>query len=633
MSSQVEQIKSRLGIAEVVESYLKLQRAGVNFKALCPFHNEKTPSFSVSPSRESWHCFGCNRGGDIFSFVMEIEGVDFPEALRILAGRAGVELTPVDLKQKSERVSLIRLIEEAKKFYEGRLKENAAVIAYLKERGMTGETAKAFGVGFAPEGWRNLYDFLKMKGFSGEEMEKAGLVIKKPSADSHQSSAYYDRFRSRIMFPLNNSSGQIVGFSGRIFELAESREPKADSGNEVAKYINTPLTLLYDKSKLLYGFDKAKNEIRKKGYCILVEGQMDVIMSHQAGFANTVAVSGTALTNDHLKMIKRLCDSLVMAFDKDDAGFQASKRGIDIALAEGLEVKVAEIPSGKDPADTVKEDPEVWKKAVDGAKHIIDFYLDILNERKEIEKTVLPYIAVMPNNIEKAKWVKKTAKKLSIGEEPVWEEVKKIKATPPAREFSEKPDITKDAKKMTHLNLIKDRLLGFLVWQKDTDDQSLKEEMSRIREKFGLTPEEGRDDLVFEAESFYNEAKDLKKELVDLALDFEREDIKRRLEEITEEVRRLEQAGVEDDHIKKQLDEFYKLTKELNELKQNDKEKNSSKGGHKENCEESRGKEAPNQENRESSGESESQKQSQNQEQTQDSNQTQERNQGEENAR
>ncbi len=619
MSSHVEQIKSRLGIAEVVESYLKLQRAGVNFKAPCPFHNEKTPSFFVSPSRESWHCFGCNRGGDIFSFVMEIEGVDFPGALRVLARRAGVELTPVDLKQKSERVSLLRLLDEAKKFYEVRLKENAAVINYLKERGMKGETAKAFGVGFAPDGWRNLYDFLKKKGFSGEEMEKAGLVIKKSSADSYQSSAYYDRFRSRIMFPLNNSSGQIVGFSGRIFKSAESQELKADSGNEVAKYINTPQTLLYDKSKVLYGFDKAKTEIRKKGYCILVEGQMDVIMSHQAGFVNTAAVSGTALTSDHLKMIKRLCDSLVMAFDKDDAGFQASKRGIDIALAEGLEVKVAEIPSGKDPADTVKEDPEVWRKAVDGAKHIIDFYLDILNDRKEIEKIVLPYIAALSSDIEKAEWVKKTAKKLSIGEEPIWEELKKIKLTAPKRDPSEKPNIQNNVGKMTHFSLVRDRLLGFLVWKKDTNDQSLKEKISEISEKFNLIPEDDREDLVFEAESFYNEAKDLKKELIDLALDFEREDIKRRLEEITEEVRKLERSDAEDDKIKKQLDKFYKLTKELNELKQNDKTKNDKR----EKREEVSGKETEDQERIQDPGEAETKSRSESQEQAEDPSQTQ----------
>ncbi len=604
MPSDVEKIKSRLGITEVVESYLKLQRAGSNFKAPCPFHNEKTPSFFVSPSRESWHCFGCNRGGDIFSFVMEIEGVDFPEALRILARRAGVELTPVNLKQKNEQTSLFRLLEEAKKFYEVRLKENISVINYLKERGMKGETAKAFGVGFAPDGWRNLYDFLRKKGFSGEQMEKAGLVIRKTRAAGSWTPDYYDRFRSRIMFPLNNSSGQVVGFSGRIFS-AEGGQ----SGSEPAKYINTPLTSLYDKSKLLYGFDKAKTEIRKKGYCVLVEGQMDVIMSHQAGFANTVAVSGTALTNDHLKIIKRLCDSLVVAFDKDDAGFRASKRGIDTALAEGLEVKVAEIPSGKDPADTIKEDPEVWRKALDGAKHVIDFYLDILNDRKEIEKIVLPHIASLSSEIEKAEWVKKTAEKLSIGEEPVWEELKKIKLPVSERESPEKPNIRNNAGKMTHFTLVRDRLLGFLAWQKDTDDQSLKEKMFEIRAKFNLIPEEDRNDLVFAAESFYNEAKDLKKELVDLALDFEREDIKRRLEEIADEVRRLERSGAEDDQIKKQLDEFYKLTKELNELRQNDKTKNNKK----EDREEASREEAENQESPQDSCEAETKNRGENQ--------------------
>ena len=213
MSSTVEQIKSRLSIADVVQSYIKLQKAGANFKANCPFHNEKTPSFFVSPSRQSWHCFGCSRGGDMFSFIMEIEGVDFLESLKILADRAGVEVEKIDKKQQSERLRLLQLIGESVKFYEFELRKNADVVAYLKKRGMKGETAKSFNLGFAPAGWRNLHDYLKDKDYSDFEMEKAGMIVKSDKAQT----GYYDRFRSRIMFPIFNASGQAVGFSGRIF--------------------------------------------------------------------------------------------------------------------------------------------------------------------------------------------------------------------------------------------------------------------------------------------------------------------------------------------------------------------------------------------------------------------------------
>ena len=224
------------------------------------------------------------------------------------------------------------------------------------------------------------------------------MVVKSAKAQA----GYYDRFRSRIMFPIANASGQTVGFSGRIFG-----EEGTDSGG---KYINSPQTVLYDKSKILYGFDKAKNEIRKKDACVIVEGQMDAVMSHQAGAANAAAVSGTALTIDHLRLIKRLTDKIIMAFDKDEAGARASSKGIDMALEEGFEVKIAVSPSGKDPADAVLDNPESWLKAVNEAKNVIEFYLELFDDRKDIERKILPYIAVLPSEMEKAGWVKKFPK-------------------------------------------------------------------------------------------------------------------------------------------------------------------------------------------------------------------------------
>lgn len=553
MSSPVEQIKSRLNIVEVVQGYIKLQKAGVNFKALCPFHSEKTPSFFVSPSRDSWHCFGCSKGGDIFSFVMEIEGAEFPEALKILANRAGVELKPVDKKYQTERSRLLKLIEEAKNFYEKELKKNKEVIEYLKERGLKGETAKAFGVGFAPDGWRNLCGFLKEKNYSDSEIEKSGMAVKSDKG-------FYDRFRNRIMFPVFSSSGQVVGFSARIFgpETPESG----------GKYINTPQTILYDKSRILYGFDKAKTEIRKKDNCILVEGQMDVIMSHQAGITNTVAVSGTSLTNEHLRIIKRLTDNLTIAFDKDEAGKGAAGRGIDSALAEGFEIKVAVVLSGKDPADAVKENPEEWKKALLNAKHIIEFYLDFPKEREEIKKIILPYVAVIPSDTKKAQWIKKISQRLGIREEAIWADLKDMKVVLP-KNLGDDIGIRGQG---SRFKMLRDRLYGLILWQKNCDDEELKKAIDKIiaKEKFDLNkPEvlENAEKIVFEAELFYGGTELLKNEFEKLALEFEKEKIKSELLTITEKIREYETTVDKKDELEKCLNKFYNLTKKLSELK------------------------------------------------------------------
>ena len=568
MSSNVEQIKSRLSIVDVAQSYIKIQKAGVNFKALCPFHSEKSPSFFVSPGRETWHCFGCNRGGDIFSFVMEIEGVDFPEALRILADRAGVELKRDNPEFSSERSKSSRILADSKNFYEEELEKNKQILLYLKNRGLNEETIKSFSIGFVPEGWRNLYNFLKNKNYSDSDIEKTGMTIKSEKGN-------YDRFRSRIMFPLFNSSGSIVGFSGRVF----GDESEAAGG----KYINTPQTILYDKSKILYGFDKAKTEIRKKDCCILVEGQMDVIMSHQAGFTNTVAVSGTALTADHLRIIKRLTDKIIVAFDKDEAGFEAVERGIDMALREGFDIKVAVVPLGKDPADTIKENPELWKEAVEKSRHIINFLLEILSEKnedkrifkKEVEKKVLPYVAAIGSEIEKAHWVKEIANKLLMKEEPIWEELKK-------KEFLKDNVIQEPEPKIlprTRKSLLEDRLIGFILWQKNKGEPDLKEEdikvfisrcqpfLSEERQNFLDNHNlEKCSDLVFEAELFYTGVRSFKDEVNDLILELEKESIKKQLEEIGLKINQLEISNNESE-VPVHLNKFQELSKRLNDIK------------------------------------------------------------------
>lgn len=551
MSSSVEQIKARLSIVDVAQTYIKLQKAGANFKANCPFHSEKTPSFFVSPGRESWHCFGCNRGGDIFSFVMEIEGVEFLEALKILANRAGVELQPIDPKHESERAKLLNLMSDAEIFYEKELRKSQQVISYLKERGLTGETVKEFRIGFAPDGWRNLLEFLKPRGYSEEEMIKSGMAIRPDSGGRP-----YDRFRSRIMFPVSSASGQIVGFSGRIF----------GKETEGGKYINTPQTDLYDKSRILYGFNRAKAEIRKNDYCVLVEGQMDVIMSHQAGLKNTVAVSGTALTSEHLKLIKRLTDNLVMAFDADIAGRDAMFRGIDMALAEGMEVKAAVAPFGKDPADAVRENPENWLKVVREAKNIFEFYLNSLKDLKQVEKILLPRIAALTSDIEKAKWVAEIARRFRIGEEPVWAELKKIKFNIGGASLAPKQE-----RRVSRLEILKRRLVGLLLWKSESADETLRSAINSILEKRGTNLEnlkniKGAEKMVFESELIYSGKNLLEEEIEILADELEKEEIRIELEKISFDIREAEEKK-DSKLLEESLKKFNELTRKLHSIK------------------------------------------------------------------
>ncbi len=556
MSSPVEQIKSRLDLVDIIQSYIKVHRAGANFKANCPFHNEKTPSFFISPAREIWHCFGCGKGGDLIKFVMEIEGVDFPEALRILANRAGIVLEQEDPRVRDERARAFKLLEDATAFFEAEFAQNPAVAKYLSERGLVADTIKDFRIGYAPASWDALLIFLKNKRYSDAEIERAGLAIK----SSKNESGYYDRFRGRVMFPISDSAGRVVGFSGRIFPAAAKQ-----GGEEEAKYINSPQTLLYDKSKILYGFDRAKLDIRKENTCILVEGQMDAVMSHQAGIKNAVAVSGTALTNYQLTMIKRLADNLITAFDMDIAGGLATKRGVDLALGEGLEVKVAVISGGKDPADLVKEDAALWQKSVSGARHIIDFYLDMLyikykNDARELRKKtgelVLPYIAGIQSEIDKAHWVGEVAKRLNLSEQPIWDEVKKYKNRNSEEPFASQMSAEANEPDKTRKQLLEEKILGLAVWNKDLIAKAMagqnhgvfsdpaKPLIVKVLKGDGIDMGEHKEylnRLALEAELFYaNTDKDLAVEASELISGLEREHVKERMAGLAAQIREAE---------------------------------------------------------------------------------------------
>lgn len=444
MSQVTEEIKNRLDLVDFVQSYVRLNKTGINWRGLCPFHNEKTPSFFVSPDKQIWHCFGCQKGGDVFTFLMEMEGIEFPDALRQLAERAGVKISREDPRARSERNRLLEAAEAATKFYEKNLWSPPAseILNYLRGRGLKDETIKSFRLGWAPDGWEETKKFILKQGFGEREAALAGLLLK---SENYPERGYYDRFRDRIMFPIFDVAGKVVGFSGRIFDRP---------GKETAegKYINTPETPIYFKRKILYGLDRAKVAIRRLNSVVMVEGNMDVIASHQAGVTNAVAVSGTALTVDQLQLLKRLADSVIFSFDRDAAGREATKRAIDLALEEGFNVKVADIGSGKDPADVVRDNPHLWEGMIKEARPVMDFYFRTAFEKhdkkspegkKNIARDLLSVIARVADRVEQAHYLEELAGKLRV-ETRVLSEIlakargKKVRGTVPQEKKSEK---------------------------------------------------------------------------------------------------------------------------------------------------------------------------------------------------
>ncbi len=442
-----EEIKQKLDIVDVIREYIQLKPAGVNFRAPCPFHNEKSPSFVVSPEKQIWHCFGCGKGGDLFSFIMEHEGLNFSEVLRILAPKAGVTLKQYDPKMSSQRNRLLDILDLSRKFYYEKLinspiAQNAR--DYLKMRGLSEAEIDEWQIGYSPDSWDDLLNYLKSKGFRDPEIMLSGMIIKKEGTNR-----FYNRFRSRVMFPINDINGNPVGFSARI-------TPEKEEQEKMGKYINSPQTLIYDKSKVLFGLDKAKQEIKKKTEVIIVEGQMDVVTAHQHGFKNVVAQSGTALTKEQIKLINRYTSNLTFALDFDKAGQMATGKGddvikdfdyaevkgqdrfgrvknyIDPLLSHNINIKVIEVPNGKDPDECIRNNPKDWELAVNNAKPIMQYYFDSIfssidstsiENRRKIAQKLLPKIAKIGNAIEKDYWIKVLSEKLDVGENSLRETI------------------------------------------------------------------------------------------------------------------------------------------------------------------------------------------------------------------
>ena len=523
-NSDVEEIKSRLNIVDVLGEYIRLEKAGANYKAACPFHNEKTPSFMVNEEKQFWHCFGCQKHGDIFSFVMEMDGLEFREALKLLAEKAGVKLQSYNPEKAEEKNRTLEILELATKFYETQLWKGEGkikIINYLRERGLKDETIKEFRLGYAPRGWRNLLEFLTKRGYKTEEIARTGLLVSKTSdaqnAQEHPISNYYDRFRDRIIFPIADYSGRVVGYSARV----------APGGDESqAKYVNTPETEVYHKSKILYGMDKAKSAIKQEDSALLVEGNMDVIASHQAGIKNAIAVSGTALTQEQIGIIKRYAKKIKMFFDMDSAGEAATKKSVKLCLANDVSVQIINLPQGKDAAELARENPEELKKAVEHPLDIIDYFLektfskydkDSAEGKKKITGELLDIISSFENAVEKNHWIKKIAEKIQISETALTDALKKanLKGIIENKSGGKSNTIDSDNFK-TKAEMLADELIGLMLisdiaWReaiKKTDQFSFwpKDRLLSIMVKEG-------EKVKFNADIFIQKIKNAEQEL------------------------------------------------------------------------------------------------------------------------
>jgi DNA primase len=433
----IEEIRARCNIVDVVGAYLpELRRRGSTYKCNCPFHKEKTPSFTVNDQRQIFHCFGCGAGGDVFRFVMDFEKVDFVTAVNVLAERVGVEIQYEGGGVPSEggnKDVLLKLHSDAAAFYHRMLldsPEGEEARRYLEERDLPEEVIKDFQIGYAPNGWEELLGRAKKKGYTAEQVEKAGLVV--PS-DRNGRTSHYDRFRNRVMFPICDQMGRVIGFSGRIMN-------KAEKG---AKYVNSPETLLFKKSRVLFAFDKARKAIVESRQAIVVEGQIDAIRCHQAGLTNVVASQGTALTENHARLIKRYADEVVLVLDSDAAGLKAALGSSETFIANELSVRVASLPEGEDPDSLIKKDgPEALIALVKAAKGALDFLIDAFEKQEDVSteagrmrvvQAVLNLISHCPSAARRDPMLRTASDRLNISEAALEEDLRRAQEKAKAR--------------------------------------------------------------------------------------------------------------------------------------------------------------------------------------------------------
>ncbi len=448
--SVTDEIKERLDIVEVVQSYVPLKKAGRNYKGLCPFHSEKTPSFVVFPDTGTWHCFGaCGTGGDVFSFLMKQENLEFAEALKVLAKRAGVDLAPPSPQATAaeQRLALLREINRTAATYFHHLllnsDEAARARAYLEKRGLNQETLDRFQVGYSLNRWDGLLRYLVSKNYAPADAAEAGLVVERDDkAANGRSSGYYDRFRGRVVVPIRDQQGRTIGFGGRVLD------------DSVPKYLNSPQTPLFDKSSVLFGIDEAKKGIRIAGEAVIVEGYMDVLMAHQNGINNVVAQMGTALTEAQLKLLKRYTQRFILALDSDVAGDQATLRGLDVArqvadrevvpvptprgfirFEERLaaDIRIVSLPPDRDPDEVIRESPARWAQLIAQAKPVMDYYfqaltadLDLSTAKGKAEAVRLlgPLVAELGDRVQRTHYLQQLGRMVQVDERSLWQQIR-----------------------------------------------------------------------------------------------------------------------------------------------------------------------------------------------------------------
>jgi DNA primase len=462
----VSDIKQRLAIEDVIGNYVELKRAGRNFKGLSPFQAEKTPSFVVSPEKQIWHDFSSGKGGDMFSFVMLMEGIEFKEALQLLARRAGVDLDQYENAPQAnskQKDRLYELLELAAKFYQVQFSKHKDALEYiLKKREFTKETALEFRIGYAPNIKTALASYAKKQGFSDEELSRSGLV-------SRFGKSTYDMFRGRIVVPLMDKQGRVIGFTARLLH----------NDANAPKYINTPQTLLYDKSRHVFGLHLAKEAIRKKGYAILVEGNLDVIAAHQAGTRQVVATAGTALTDMQLKILKSFTGDIRLCFDQDNAGQTAAERAIPVASKVGISLSMLTIPSGKDPDDLIRQDLDAWQKIIDQPQYAMDWliqrYLEVYDTKsaqgvRGFSDAVMGMLALIQDSVEQDHYIGKIAGILGVSNEALRAKLtqantKKSVKLRSATDVPAKQDLAEDIVQVQERQKLQDHWLALLLFQ------------------------------------------------------------------------------------------------------------------------------------------------------------------------
>lgn len=619
--SDREEVKAKLDIVEVIREYIPVKAAGANFQALCPFHNEKSPSFSISPDKQIWHCFGCGRGGDVFSFIMEKEGLTFIEALRLLAAKAGVTLNNDNPETRSKRNRLLDIMELAGKYYAHVLKSPSGQKAkeYLLARGLKEATIDDWNLGYSPDSWSSLYEFLLTRPkvgnkYTDEEIAAAGLIIRREGSLS-SGRQYYDRFRDRIMFPISDVNNNLVAFTARI-------NPEKEKTEKMGKYINSPQTEIYDKSRILFGLNRAKEAIKKADLAILVEGQMDLIACYNHNVKNVIASSGTALTTEQVTLIKRFTKNIALAFDMDEAGQNAADRGIKEALAQGLNIKVITLPYGKDPDECLQRDPDAFRQAVENAQPMLAYYfqkasagldLNSLENKRQVRDKMFVMIALVPDKSEQGYWLKRLSEELDLAEGDLREDFNKFQLesapkTPRYRQTeTSSPAATQatpvtDAAPTTREELMSELFLALIIrlpeliscgLERLDPEQARPEENSRFYKNLIIyynkaasldydhfrayleseapefVPKLEKLVLVGEKEFYGHSPAEAREELIKIAVELRRADYQRRIRQLEKSLAAAEKAaGGEGDQlaVERIMLELKQVTDELNKL-------------------------------------------------------------------